>query len=86
VFVGIAAVAASVLLGWRRRATGGALALGTWLGLFAVCELVFFALALLTGVAVSSALGAGRVAVANALAAGGMTASLVRGLRRFASA
>jgi hypothetical protein len=84
VFVGIAAVAASVLLGSRRRATGGALALGTWLGLFAVCELVFFALALLTGVPVSSALGAGRVAVANALAAGGMTASLVRGLRRLA--
>jgi hypothetical protein len=86
VFVGIAAVAATLLLGARGAVRGTSLALATWLGVFAVCELFFYALTWLTDLSVWSALGAGRVAVANLMAGAGMTASLLRGLRRAAAA
>jgi hypothetical protein len=85
VFVGIASVAAALLLGSRRAELGVPGMLATWLALLVACEIFFLALTLVADFSTWSTLGAGRVAVANGLAAAGMTASLVYGLRRVAA-
>jgi hypothetical protein len=82
VFIGFASVAATLLLGSPRLELGPPIILAIGFGLFAALTIFFFALTLVTDLSAWGALGGIRVAAANALAAGGMTASLVLGVRR----
>ena len=82
VFIGFASVAATLLLGSPRLELGPPAIFAVGFGLFAALAAFFFALTLVTDLSAWGTLGAVRVAVANALAAVGITASLVRGVRR----
>jgi hypothetical protein len=82
VFIGFASVAATLLLGFPRLALGAPAMLGIGLSLLAALAAFFFALTFVTDLSAWDVLGTGRVAAANALAAAGMTASLVLGVRR----
>lgn len=82
VFIGFASVAATLLLGFPRLALGVPIMLAVGVSLFAALAAFFFALTLATDLSAWGVLGTGRVAAANALAAAGMTASLVLGVRR----
>lgn len=81
VFIGFASVAATLLLGSPRLELRLPALLVIGFGLFAALAVFFFALTLVTDLSAWGALGAVRVSVANALAAAGMTASLVHGVR-----
>ena len=82
VFIGFAGVAATLLLGFPRIELSAPVLLGIGLGLFAALAAFFFMLTLVTDLSAWGMLGVGRVAGANALAAAGMTASLVHGRRQ----
>ena len=81
-FIGFASVAATLLLGFPRLALEAPAMLAVGVGLLAALAAFFFALTFVTDLSAWGVLGTGRVAAANALAAAGMTASLVLGVRR----
>lgn len=84
-FVALSGLGAALLLGAERSAWSRWTPGVVFVGLFLACEVFFLVLSFFVGLSVWSAMGAGRVALANALASAAMTASLVHGLRERAA-